>query len=85
MKEMVQRQKETVNAMGITFSAKHLVFALVVLHCEWLMNHLVRNDFKVEEDNRVIETSPCEGRTGNPAPRPTQLFNRIFVVFGRST
>ena len=35
--------------MCITFSIKHTVFALVVRHSD-----LVRNDFLVEEDNRVI-------------------------------
>ena len=31
--------------MGITFSMKHHEFALVVRHSEWILNHLVRNDF----------------------------------------
>ena len=43
------------------------------------MNHLVRNDFVVELDNRVIKTSPFESHTGNPAPKSTSLLNRILV------
>ena len=42
-------------------------------------NHLVRNDFVAEVDNRVIKTSPYESHTGNPAPRPTSHLNRILV------
>ena len=42
------------------------------------LNHLVRNDFLVELDNRVIKTSPYESHTGNPAPRSTSLLNRIL-------
>ena len=38
-------------------------------HSEWILNHLVRNDFVVELDNRVIKTSPYE----------TSLLNRILV------
>ena len=38
-------------------------------HSEWNLNHLVRNDFLVELDSRVIKTSPYESHTGNPAPR----------------
>ena len=61
------------------FSAKHPLFALLVRHSAWILNHLVRNDFLVELDNRVIKTSPCESHTGNPAPRSTSLLNRILV------
>ena len=45
------------------------------------MDHesFVRDDFLVELDNRVIKTSPYESHTGNPAPRPTSLLNRILV------
>ena len=64
MKEMVQRQKDAVFSLGIEFSIKHPLFALLVRHSEWILNHLVRNDFVVELDNRVIETSPYESRTG---------------------
>ena len=43
------------------------------------MNYLVRSDFQVEADERVIKTSPCESHAGNPAPRSTKLVNRISV------
>ena len=79
MKEMVQRQKDAVFSLGIEFSIKHPLFALLVRHSEWILNHLVRNDFVVELDNRVIKTSPYENHTGNPDPRPTSLLNRILV------
>ena len=39
----------------------------------------MHNDFVVELDNRVLKTSPYESHTGNPAPRPTSLLNRILV------
>ena len=58
MKEMVQRQKDAACWLGIVFSIKHPLFALLVRHSEWILNHLVRNDFVVELDNRVIKTSP---------------------------
>ena len=64
---------------ALSFSIKHTLFALVVRHSEWILNHLVRNDFVVELDNRVIKTSPYESHTGNPAPRSTSLLNRILV------
>ena len=51
----------------------------LVRDSEWILNHLVRNDFLIEVDNRVIKTSPCESHTGNPAPRSTSLVNRILV------
>ena len=79
MKEMVQRQKDAVFSLGIEFSIKHPLFALLVRHSEWILNHLVRIDFTVELDNRVIKTSPYESHTGNPAPRSTSLLNRILV------
>ena len=79
MKEMIQRQKGAVCSLGIEFSIKHPLFALLVRHGEWILNHLVRNDFLVELDNHVIETSPYEGHTGNSAPRSTSLLNRILV------
>ena len=69
MKEMVQRQKDVVFSLGIEFSIKHSLFALLERHSEWILNHLVRNDFLVELDNRVIQTSLNESHTGNPAPR----------------
>ena len=56
MKEMVQRQKDAVFSLGIEFSIKHLLFALLVRHSEWILIHLVRNDFVVELGNRVIKT-----------------------------
>ena len=49
-------------------------------HSEWILTNLVRNDFVVELDNRVIRTSPYETHTGNPAPRATSLLNHILVV-----
>ena len=79
IKEMVQRQKDAVVTLGIEFSVKHPLFALLVRHSEWILNHLVLNDFLVEEDNRVIKTSPYESHTGNPAPRSTSFLNRILV------
>ena len=79
MKEMVQRQKDAVVPLGTEFSIKHPLFALLVRHSEWILNHLVRHDFPVEVDNRVIKTSPYESHTGNPAPRSTSLLNRILV------
>ena len=42
----------------MSFSIKHPLFALLVRHNEWILNHLVRKDFVVELDNRVIKTSP---------------------------
>ena len=77
MKEMAQRQKDAVFSLGIEFSTKHPLFALLVRHSEWILNHLVRNDFVVELYNRVIKTSPYESHTGNLAPRSPSLLNRI--------
>ena len=74
MKEMIQRQNDAVFTLGIEFSIKHPLFALLVRHSEW-----VPNDFVVELDNRVIKTSQNESRTGNLAPRSTSLLNRILV------
>ena len=79
MKEMIQRQKDAVCALGIVFSVKHPLFAMLVRHSEWILNHLVRNDFLVEVDNRVIKTFPYESHTENPAPRSTSLLNRTLV------
>ena len=70
MTEMVQNQKDAVFSLGIEFSIKHPLFALLVRHSEWILNHLVHNDFVVELDNRD---------TGNPAPRSTSVLNRILV------
>ena len=42
MKEMVQRQKDAVFSLGIEFSIKHPLFALLVRHSEWILNHLVQ-------------------------------------------
>ena len=77
MKEMVQRQKDAAVTLGIEFSVEHPLFALLVRHSEWILNHLVRNDFLVEEDNRVIKTSLYESHTGNPAPRSTSFLSSI--------
>ena len=79
MKAMVQRQKDDVLSLGIEFSIKHPLFALLVRHSKCILNHLLRNDFVVEPDNRVIKTSPYESHTGNTAPRSTSLLNRILV------
>ena len=72
MKEMMQRQKD-----AVCTSIKHPLFALLVRHSEWILNLLVRNDFLV--DNCVVRISPYESHTGNPAPKPTSLVNRILV------
>ena len=53
---MVQRQKDAVFSLGIEFSIKRRLFALLVRHSEWILNHLVRIDFLVELDNRVRVT-----------------------------
>ena len=79
MKEMIQRRKDAVCTLGIEFSIKHSLFALLVRHSEWILNHSVRNDFLVELDNRLIKTSLYESHTGNPAPRSTSILNRILV------
>ena len=79
MKEMRQCLEESVNTLGVTFSVLHPSFALLACHNEWLMNHLVRSDFLVEADERLVKTSPYESHTGNPASRPTDLLNRILV------
>ena len=79
MKEMVQRQKDAVFSLDIEFSIQHPLFAFLVRHSEWILNHVVRNDFVVEVDNRVSKTSLYEGHTGYPAPRSTSLLNRILV------
>ena len=79
MKEVIQRQKDAVFTLGSEFSITHPLFALLVRHSEWILNHLVRNDFLIELDNRAIKTSPYESHTGNLAPRSTSLLNRILV------
>ena len=81
MKEMVQRLKDAVFSLGIEFSIKHPLFALLVRHSEWILNHFWegRNDFVVELDKRVIKTSPYESHIGNPAPRSASLLNRFLV------
>ena len=56
MKE-IQRQKDAVFSFDIEFSIKHPLFALLLRHSGWILNHLVRNDCVVELDNRVIKTS----------------------------
>ena len=78
MHDMMQCQKESVKSLGIKFSMIHLFFALLAHHSEWPMSHLVRSDFQVEADERVVKTSPNECHTGNPAPRATKLLNRIW-------
>ena len=65
------KKGDAVCTLGTVFSVKH----------EWILNHLLRNDFLVELDNRMIKTSPYESHTGYPAPRSTSLLNRI--LFGR--
>ena len=39
MKEMVQSQKSAVFSLGTEFSIKHPVFALLVRHSKWILNH----------------------------------------------
>ena len=63
-------------SLGIEFSIKHPLFALLVRHGEWILNHLVLNDSVVELDNRCDQNS---SHTGNPSPRSTSLLNRILV------
>ena len=58
MKETVQRQKDAVFSLGIVFSIKHPLFALLVRHSEWILNHLVRNDFLVELDMSCDQDFP---------------------------
>ena len=58
MKEMVQRQKDAVFSLGIEFSIQHPLFAFLVRHSEWILNHVVRNDFVVELDNRMSQDFP---------------------------
>ena len=53
MKETVQRQKDAVCTLGIVFSVKNHFFALLVRHSEWILNHLVRNDFSCDQDFSV--------------------------------
>ena len=50
--------KDAVFSLGIEFSIKHPFFTLLVRQSEWILNHLVRNDFAIELDNRVINTFP---------------------------
>ena len=45
MNAMIQCQRDSVKSFGIKFSISHPVFALLVRHSDWLMNHLVRSDF----------------------------------------
>ena len=78
-KVMVQRQESQLTRWASRSFVKHPVFALIARHSEWILNDLVRNDFMVEDDNRVIKTSPYENHTGNSAPRSTQLLTRILV------
>ena len=54
MKEMIQRQKDAVCTLGIVFSVKNPPLALLVRHSEWILSHLVRNDFWL---NLTIERS----------------------------
>ena len=56
MKEMVQRQKDTVFSLGVEFSIKHPLFAMLVRYSEWIQNHLVRNDFTVIKTSRMRVT-----------------------------
>ena len=82
MKEMIQRQKDAVFTLGFEFSIKHPLFALLVRRSGWILNHLARNDFLVEVDNRVVKTSPKESHTGNPPPRPT-FCSRLHTSFAQ--
>ena len=70
MKEMVQCLKDAVFSLGIEFSIKHLFFALLLRHSEWILNHLVRNHFVVALlDHRVIKTSLDESHIEKLVPR----------------
>ena len=80
MKEMVQRHKDSVFSLGIHFSIKHPLLALL----EWILNQLASNDFLVELDNRVIKTSPCESHTGNPAPIVSRSVDVMMTTNNRS-
>ena len=62
MKEMVQRHKESVHAMGITFSIEHRAFPLIVRHSEWMLNHLVRNDFMARHVTKITLETLFQGR-----------------------
>ena len=76
---MVQRQESQSMRWALCSFVRHPVFALIARHSGWNLNHLVRNDFMVEDDNRVIKTSPYENHAGNSAPRSTQLLTRILA------
>ena len=55
MKYLAQRQKESINALGITFSIKDPVFALGVWHSEWILHHLgLSPRTQLEEDDFVL-------------------------------
>ena len=41
MKEMIQRQKDAVLTLGIEFSIKHPLLALLVRHSEWILESFV--------------------------------------------
>ena len=71
--------KRAYQHVGIVFSIKHPLFAALVRHSEWILNHSVRNDFLVEVDNCVVKTSPYESHTGNPTRRSTSLLNRLLI------
>ena len=49
MKEMIHRQKHAVCTLGIVFSVKHPLFAMLVRHSDWILNHLVHNHFLVDD------------------------------------
>ena len=42
MQEMIQRQRDVVCTLGIVFSVKHRLFALLVPYSEWILNHLAQ-------------------------------------------
>ena len=79
MKEVIQCQKESVNAVGIKCSIMHPFFALLARHSEWLLNHLPRSDFPGGSWSSRGQDITIRNPTGNPAPRSTELLERILV------
>ena len=75
MQEMIQRQKDAVATLGIEFSVKHPLFALLVRHSEWILNHLVRNDsVDIREVTKELSQEPVSGS----GQRDRQLLSRLL-------
>ena len=62
MKEMTSVRR-MLFARCVLCSLSNILFAMLVRHSEWILNHLVRNGFLVELENRVIKTSPYESES----------------------